>query len=662
MTLLLLALAALVASGLLAAALTPWPRAATAVGAAGVVAAAALALGPALSALAGAGALHARVAWSAPYGELSLGLDRLSAFFLVPLLAIAAAAAVYGRAYLLGSRQRLLGPPTLFFNLLVAAMVGVLLARDAVLLLVCWEVMSLTSFLLVTFEHEHAEVRRAGWVYLAAGEFGAVAFIAFLTILAGRAGGTGFEALAAAPAPGGALAAALAALALFACGLKAGLVPLHVWLPGAHAAAPSHMSALMSGVSLKIGLYGLLRVLGFLPPAGWWGPALIVLGLAGAAFGISQSIVQRDFKRALAYSSIENVGLVVLGLGLARWGTSLGSPAVAALGALAAGFHLWSHALLKSLLFLGAGSVLHGVGTRDLEALGGLAKRMPWTASALLFGAVALAGLPPLNGFVGEWLLMRGLFAASSAQGGAPGVAVLLGLGALALVGALASLSFVRLAGVALLGEPRSGAAARAHESPGGMLAPMGLLAGACAALSLWPPLALPPVAAFAAQVFGEPVGAGVSALAPSLRALGIAAAAIVAALALLGAALARRVRRPAPATPTWDCGYAAPDARMQYTAHSFSQLASASFLPAAAAPPVEEQRPRGLFPGPARFASNASDPVMRRWYEPLFTRIADRFAALRWLQQGLLHDYLLYILAVLVVALAWTSLRGGLR
>jgi hydrogenase-4 component B len=658
MALLLASLLVLIATGLLAAALSRWPRWAAGVGVAGAVAGCALGLGAALAALSG-GEIVARWAWTPPYGDLVIGLDRLSAFFLVPLFTLAAVAAAYGRSYLLQGKRRPLGPPALFFNLLVASMALIVLARDAILLLVGWEAMGLTSFLLVTFEHQDAEVRRAGWIYLVASQVGAMVFMAFLFLLIRQAGSTEFSAFQRMAAPGPWLAMGLAALATIGCGVKAGFVPLHVWLPEAHAAAPSHMSALMSGASIKIALYTLLRGLTFLPPARWWGPALILIGFAGAGFGISQALAQRDLKRVLAYSSIENMGLILIGLGIAFWGVALGSPAVAALGALAAGFHLWSHVLMKGLLFLCAGSVLHGAGTRDLETLGGLSRRMPMTSLLLTLGAVAIAGLPPLNGFVGEWLLLRGLFAGAVVRGGAPGVASLLAVGALAFVGALAALCFVRLVGIALLGNARSEAAAHAHESSAGILLPMLVLAGGCLALSLRPTIALGPVAAFAGHLFGAQVADAVESLSPSLATLGAVSSGIALAVAIVGAILASRLRRPAAAPPTWDCGYAAPTARMQYTGRSFAQIAAAQVLPRALSPRTAEERPAGLFPKPAAFRTEEADPVTRGWYEPFFTRWADRFVSLRWLQQGVLHAYLFYILAVVVAALTWASLRG---
>ena len=660
MQLLLGSFAMLVGTGLGSAALLRWPRASTALGACGAVAGCALGLWAAIAAL-GGGEAVARFDWPAPYGEVALGLDRLSAFFLVPVLGLPAVAAVYGRSYLLGGGQRSgrIGAAACFFNLLVASMALVVIARDAITLLVGWEAMTLTSFFLVSFEHHEPEARRAGWIYLVAGQVGGAALLALLTLLIRQSGDTGFAAFQRMAPPDPLLAACLGVLALIACGTKAGFVPLHVWLPEAHAAAPSHMSAVMSGASIKVGLYGLLRLLAFLPVARWWGPCFILLGFAGAGFGISQALQQRDLKRVLAYSSIENMGLILVGLGVAFWGSAIASPAVVALGALAAGFHLWSHALMKGLLFLGAGSVLHGAGTRDLEKLGGLGRRMPVTAALVLLGAVAIGGLPPLNGFVGEWLLVRGLFAGSLARLGAPGIAALLGIGALALIGALAMLCYVRLAGIALLGNARTRAAAEAHESGAGLLVPMALIAAGCVAFSLRPTLAIAPVSAFAGQVFGAQAASGVAALSPSLGALGTASAVVFAALALVFGLLALRVRKPLPSRPTWDCGYAAPSARMQYTARSFAQLAAGLLLPRALQPRASEARPRGIFPQPAAFAVEDADPVTRRWYEPFFSRWADRFASLRWVQQGVVHAYLFYILAIVVSALAWGALRG---
>ena len=243
-------------------------------------------------------------------------------------------------------------------------------------------------------------------------------------------------------------------------GAKAGFVPFHVWLPEAHPAAPSHVSALMSGVMIKMGLYGLLRVVSFIgPPAPWWGLSLGALGLLTALVGISLALYQRDMKRVLAYSSIENMGLIGLALGVGLFGSATGQSAVAALGTSAGLLHIWNHALMKCLMFFAAGSVLHGTGTKDLEKLGGVAKRMPWTGVAMIIGAVAISALPPLNGFVSKWLMYLSLMKYGLATSGGRGLTALLAVGVLALVGGLAGIAFVRLTGIALLGSPRSDAA-----------------------------------------------------------------------------------------------------------------------------------------------------------------------------------------------------------
>jgi hydrogenase-4 component B len=354
---------------------------------------------PAVRALAGGAAAEVRHAWAVPVGTLAAGLDPLSAFFLVPVLGLSALAAVYGREYLLAHAPRKsLAPPVFFFNLLVASMVGVVTARDSVLFLVAWELMTVASYMLIVFEDDTPPARRAGWIYLIAAHLGVVCLFAMFLLLGQASGRLEFAGLG---ASAGSTATVILVLALVGFGLKAGIVPLHVWLPEAHAAAPSHVSALMSGVVIKMGIYGLLRVMTFLPPARWWGPTLMALGVTGALVGVALALYQRDLKRALAYSSVENIGLIVLGLGIGLWGASRGQARLAALGLAGGMLHLWNHGLMKGLMFLSAGSVLHGAGGKDLERLGGLMKRMPTTGALMILGSTAQWGLPPLNVFFG---------------------------------------------------------------------------------------------------------------------------------------------------------------------------------------------------------------------------------------------------------------------
>jgi formate hydrogenlyase subunit 3/multisubunit Na+/H+ antiporter MnhD subunit len=660
MTLLVVAVAIL----LVCAALTLLPHRqpvlCTTLGAIGAVVACGLAMVPALQVLLGAPSLSLQLPWRAPTEDILLGLDPLSAFFLVPLLALGALTAIYGRTYMLAYRaQRSLGPATASFSLLLAAMITVVVARSTVLFLVAWEAMTLSSYLLVTFEHGQAEVRRAGWVYLVAAHVGEACLIAMFLLLDHRASGLGFAGFAAMPVPGAGLATIIFILAVVGFGIKAGFLPFHVWLPEAHAAAPSHVSALMSGVMIKVGLYGLLRITTFLPTASFWGPALLALGVAGALWGISLALYQRDMKRVLAYSSVENMGIITIGIGLAFWRASRGDFLLATLGACGALLHVWNHVVMKGLMFLAAGSVLHGSGTKDIEKLGGLMKRMPRTGAAMLVGAVAIAGLPPLNGFVSEWLIYLGLMGGSLPQTGGASIAALLGTGLLALIGGLAALCFVRLIGIVLLGEGRSPAARSAHESATGMTSILAVLVVLAAAMAIVPRVLVGLLAPVVKQVFGAEIADRVHLVQSSVGVLGTVNGAVWVAVGL--AALLWLVFRRAPATavprpPTWDCGYAAATARMEYTGRSFSEFLSYRLLPRMLRPRATTKAPEGPFPGTSSFASRCSDPLTHGVYEPFFLRWADRFTRLRWIQQGALHIYLLYIFVVAVVALAWLS------
>lgn len=655
MGLVVLAVGILVATGLLALATFRTSRLASGIGTVGAVAGCTLGVVPALRALTHGPLIELNRRWPVPAGDLIAGLDPLSAFFLLPLLVLSALAAIYGRAYLGAYAERkALGPPAFFFNVLVASMVGVVVARHGLLFLVSWEVMTLSSYLLVVFEHEDPAVKRAGWVYLIAAHVGVACLFAMFLLLGNASGNLAFAGFARPAAP-----SLVVLLALVGFGVKAGIVPLHVWLPEAHAAAPSHVSALMSGVLIKMGLYGILRVMTFLPLASWWGPTLIALGIAGALVGISLALYQRDLKRVLAYSSIENIGLILLGLGVGFWGASHGRPRLAALGLAGGLLHVWNHTLMKGLMFLSAGSVLHGAGSKDLERLGGLMKRMPTTGTLMVLGAIAIAGLPPLNGFVGEWLMYLGLAEGGIRGGGAVSITMLLAVGIVALVGGLAALCFVRVVGIVLLGQPRSDGAAHAHESSAWMTGPMLVLAVASLTVALMPnrvvallTLVVTQLAPVATDALGSVVG--------STRAIGVAALAIwlaLGALTLVLVALTRgreRVRRD----QTWGCGYPAPTVRMQYTGASFAELLAERLLPPPFRPRVACKAPDAIFPTAGELSTEATDPFTRDVYEPFLTRWADRFVRLRWLQQGILHVYILYIAVVLLVALAWMSLR----
>jgi len=584
---------------------------------------------------------QAEARWALPGAHLLFRGDALGAFILAPATAVPALLSFYAESYWSDQTAPRL---RLFFGLAVGSLILLTAAANALLFLFGWEIMALMGFLMVSTSDQDASVREAGWIYLVASHTGVLLLFAGFSLLA-RATGGGFD-LGAVPAGFASTPVGTAAFLLLLAGfaLKAGLGPLHVWLPGAHAAAPSHVSALLSGLVLKMGILGMLRIIAWVPdPPLWWGGLLTGVGAVSGIMALAFALAQKDLKRLLAYSSIENVSVIALGLGLALAGKSLHLPALVMLGGAGALFHLLNHALLKPLLFLGAGSVMHATGTRDLERLGGLARAMPRTAFLFLAGSLGICALPPLNGFAGEWLIYLGAFRGLGPGGWLWSVVALV---ALAIMGALAVACFTRAYGIAFLGEPRSNVTA--HESPAAMLNPMAVLAGTCALLGLLPVL-LGPALQRAARELAPDL--------PPLRSLAnLGALTLVAAVGLPVAWAVwhaiRRNRRTEGAT--WDCGYAAPTARIQYTGASFAQMLTDSFrwllLPIESIPRIQ-----GLFPRKARFQTQAPDTLLDRGIRPSATFLAWALSWLRFLQAGHLPIYLLYVVLTLVALFAWT-------
>ena len=415
-------------------------------------------------------------------------LDPLSRVFLVLLGAASAGVSIFAAGYFRKGQGTAPGVLGLQYHLFLASMGFVLLADDAYAFMVAWETMALSSYFLVTAQHGIPEIRSAGFLYLLIAHLGAIAILLCFGILQGGTWQFTFDAMRTADLSP-AWAAVAFALALFGFGAKAGLLPMHVWLPEAHPAAPSPVSALMSGVMLKTAIYGVLRVTFDLlgDPAWWWGLAPVVLGLATALFGVVFAAVQTDMKRLLAYSSIENIGVLFTGIGLAIVFHGVGMQSLATLALIAVLYHALNHAFMKSLLFLGTGAVLHATGQRNLGRLGGLIHRMPWVAWLTLVGVLAIAGLPPLNGFVSEWLLLQTfLFSHEVPQ---PFVNMLLPLGAaiVALAAALAGYVMVKFFGIVFLGQPREPTLAEAHDVDGLEKAGLLWLAAGCVLLGLLP-------------------------------------------------------------------------------------------------------------------------------------------------------------------------------
>ncbi len=599
----------------------------------------------------GAPALH--VPWVLPWGQFAVTIDPLSAVFLIPVFLIPALGSIYGLDYWKQpTHPETGGRLGFFYGLLAGGMALVVLARDSVLFLIAWEVMALAAYFAAAVEEDNPEVRRAGWVYLIATHIGTLCLIAMFCLWHRATGSFALEAAPGIPAPA---AGTIFVLALIGFGFKAGLMPLHVWLPGAHANAPSHVSAVMSGVMLKMGVYGLVRMTALMPaPAAWWGGTLLAAGAVSGIAGITFALGQHDLKRLLAYSSIENIGIIAMGLGLALLGRFHGRPEWVLLGLGGALLHVWNHSLFKSLLFFNAGAIIHAAQTREMDRMGGLGRKMPWAMGLFVAGAVAICALPPMNGFAGEWLLYVGLFQ-TLGLGAEPGVPVAaLAAVALALIGALAVACFVKVLGTVYLGSARLAPPRPAHDPSGLMLAPMIALAAGCAGIGLFPAFASPlldrAVGAWSAAS-GTPLSLATVASLRWITVLGLALAVLLGLIVLVSKRLprAKQITR----TGTWDCGYARPTPRMQYTGSSFGQslvnLGMFMLWPIRHRPSLVAP-----FPGSVPFKTIVPDTVLDRLILPVF-RLAGRHAPrFRILQQGQTHVYVLYILIMLCVLLVW--------
>ncbi|HEV8360003.1 MAG TPA: proton-conducting transporter membrane subunit [Candidatus Thermoplasmatota archaeon] len=633
-----------------------------------------------LAALAGLAACYAALATLAsgqatrialpatlPLAAPTLLLDGLAAWFLLLVGVGAVAASVYATSYLRHAAAR--GPVRLqgaCFHLFLLAMAGVVLANDALWFLIAWETMTLASLALVLAGDRGPEGRKAGIVYAATMHVGTGFILAALLLATQQAGSWDFDAFRrAGPAMAEPVRSAVFAFALLGFGTKAGIVPLHGWLPLAHPAAPSHVSALMSGVMVKMGLLMFVRfAFEFLGPPGLAaGGAVLAIGLASALTGVLFALVERDVKRALAFSTIENVGLLFTGLGVALLLQGWHQPALAALALGATLLHALNHMAFKALLFLGAGAVVEATGTRDLEALGGLARRMPRVALLFLVGCAAIAALPPLNGFASEWMLFQAFVGLVRAGSGGPFVSgLIVGSAALlALASGLVAAAMVRLYGGLFTGLPRSAAAERAHDPGAAMVAPMVALALLCAGLGLGAGWVAPLAVRLGASLVGAPSLAAIDAGPGALPGLAPAQPLAIAALLLAGfavAMLAGRGWRRHPRGSVWACGEVTPAPRFLQSPTAYGEAAAVVF--------ANLLRPRFRLeaaegPGGAqglRYERSHEDVFASRLYEPL-TRLF-RVASLRArvVQSGSLQRYLGYLLGAFVLSLAVVSWR----
>jgi formate hydrogenlyase subunit 3/multisubunit Na+/H+ antiporter MnhD subunit len=662
MALTLLGLAVILAGALAALLLDRRPKWASFTGAGAALLGCAAVFGDAFRMLLTGDAVSLRLPWNMPLGSFFVELDPLSAFFLLPISALAGLAALYGAEYLQAwAGRKSLGAAWFWYNLLAAAMVLVVISRNGLLFLMAWETMALASFFLVAFENEKEQVREAAWTYFIATQLGTAFVVALFAILATETGTLDFDGFS---GIGGALPGLLFVLAVIGFGAKAGFVPLHVWLPEAHPAAPSHVSAVMSGVMIKTGLYALLRMMTLLgEPQPWWGWTLVGIGLTSGVLGILFALAQHDLKRLLAYSSVENVGIITLGLGIGVLALTARAPVPAALAFAGALLHVINHAAFKGLLFLGAGAVAHATGTREMDRLGGLLKRMPWTGAAFLIGAAAICGLPPLNGFASELLIGLAALLGGTSAAGSLSTAGFLSIAGLALIGGLALATFTKAFGMVFLGEARTPEALRAHEPGMAMRFPIALLAGACIVIGLFAPIAALLLTRAVAALL--PVGEGAVDLylfagASSLRWAVLVGGTFVALAGLLAALrMGLLGGRKVSEQGTWDCGYARPTPRMQYTASSFAQPLVDLFRMALGTR-RQFTPPQGLLPGnAAAFRTATRDTFTHKLFRPAFDGASRALGRVRGLQHGRLQLYVLYVALTLIALLVW-RLGGG--
>jgi len=597
-----------------------------------------------------------------PWLPWQVRLDALAGFFLAVVGTISFAVGLYAPGYLRGFEGGDDSLPALggFAGLFLTGMLLVVLADDAFLFMVAWELMSLTSYFLVVWHHDHAANRRAAFLYLLMAHVGALSILLDFGVLAALGHGFSFSAMRDAELSFG-WATATFLLAFFGFGMKAGLVPLHAWLPEAHPVAPSHISALMSGVMLKVAVYGFIRVVfGLIGQFHWqWGVVVLVIGSISALMGVLYALMQHDLKRLLAYHSVENIGIIFIGLGLAILFLSTGHAVIGTVAFIAALYHTINHALFKGLLFLGAGAILHAAKERDLEKMGGLLRRMPWTGLFFLIGCISISALPPFNGFVSEWLTFQAALQAWQLDSGVLRSIVPIAAAMLALTGALAAACFVKVYGVAFLGQARSRPVRRARPVPLSMRLGQGVLAALCLLLGILPTFFISLLNAVPEGLLGHglqqatshgwlwltPVSAQTASYGAPLVAI-ILLLVLVAGLWLFGRGI-RRVRR----CDTWDCGFSQPSSRMQYTASAFAQPIRRVF---GLLFHIEEGL-EGSQPDQQRYRLKVSDRAWGLFYLPVARLVERATRQVVRLQSGNIRIYLGWTLGTLLL-LIWIT------
>jgi len=582
--------------------------------------------------------------------SLDFQIDGLSAFFLTVIFSISLIAAVYSFHYMEHEKNAIkIAVNYFFFCILIISMALVVTAANIITFMLCWEIMSLSSFFLVIYNHHSSENRKAGYLYFIFSHIGAMFIFTAFGIVYGYTGSFGFGAMDSLPDTAKIL---VFIFSFIGFGSKAGVFPFHVWLPYAHPAAPSHISAVMSGVMIKIGIYGIIKVyilLNFHTPI--FGNIVLVAGVVSGVLGIVYALGQHDLKRLLAYSSVENIGIILIGFGIGMIGVSSQQPLMAVLGFTGGFLHILNHSIFKSLLFMGAGIAVQKTGTRSIDALGGLLKNMKITGTTVIIGSLAICGLPPFNGFVGEFFIYIGAFKGVALDTSAFAMS-LFAIVSLAVIGGLALACFTKVIGVVFQGEPRTKAAVAADEKGPTMKISILILAGACILIGLFPGAIIwMPIKAVSAlgleygSVPLEPFGQMTGNI--SLAAMVL----LVSFLIVVGIRWFYYRGKIIRKSGTWGCGFTQPTVKMQYTGSSYASFILDFFRPAA---PLEESHPEitGRFPLKTYYRSHVNDIAEIYMNKIIVTPVLFLFDKLRWIQHGDIHLYIGYILLAIILLL----------
>lgn len=601
-----------------------------------------------------------RLPWQVPFGELSLRIDPLSLIFLIAIVILTVCAGIYGVGYMRRySGRRPLWVHFFFFALLAAAFSTIVIANNVILFLSVWEIMSIATYFLIIFHDEKASVRKAGFLYLVMAHCGTFCLFLMFFLMARTAGSMNFDVIARTPFPP-AVAVTVFLLSLAGFGVKSGFIPLHIWLPQAHPAAPSHVSAFLSGVAIKTGIYGVCRVLwivGALPD--WCAYLLMAIGCVSGILGVLYAIGQHELKKLLAYHSIENIGIITLGLGVGLLGWNRHDPLLALLGFGGGLLHVFNHAIFKGLLFFSGGAVIQNTNTGVLDEMGGIAKTMPAVSGLFMIGSLSITGMPIFNGFISEFIIFFGLFRGLLTMPLPDAVICALGILSLALMGALALACFTKVYGIVFSGNPRA-----CLRPPEGsitkktsllMLAPMVFLASLCIWIGLAPKFMANLTflgGGYLAHGAFSPAG-----LEPVFTSLYMITHVAAAALIIIGAlVLLRRLilgSSPMPVRETWSCAFSQASSRFQYTSSSFAR----SIIESVNSILLFRRnggRVSGELPGKSHLASSVHDASDEKMFRPLFDYLCALSRKLDDKRIRYTQMYLVYIFLFLIFLLVW--------